>query len=93
MIGVLEAVKEERNQAAAQEQSAADEENAHEPGVCPCFVGDVGHDLLLAARAGRHAGRTTQTLVVTHKLLSTFTIVSASTCVYLCGLSGSGGLL
>lgn len=43
---------------------AADEEQAHEPRVRPGFVGDVGHDLLLAAGARRHAGVPPQRRVV-----------------------------
>lgn len=64
VVNVLEPLHEERNQAAAQDQPAADKEQAHEPGVRPCFVGDVGHDLLLAGSAGCHPRRITERRVV-----------------------------
>lgn len=54
---------------------AADEEQAHEPRVRPRFVGDVGHDLLLAGGAGGHAGKPPQRRVIAHIL--PFAIISA----------------
>lgn len=70
VVGVLKLVHEEGNEAAAQHQPEADEEQAHEPGVSSGLVGDVGHDLLLAGGAGRHAGVKAQRRVVAHKLLT-----------------------
>lgn len=49
---------------------AADEQQAHEPRVRPGFIGDGGHDLLLAGGARRHAGVPPQRRVVADVLLS-----------------------
>lgn len=70
VVGVLKLVHEEGDEAAAQHQSEADEEQAHEPGVSAGLVGDVGHDLLLAGRAVGHTGVEAQRSVVAHKLLT-----------------------
>lgn len=70
VVGVLKVVHEEGDEAAAQHQPEADEEEAHEPGVSPGLVGNIGHDLLLAGGAGRHPRVKAQSGVIAHKLLT-----------------------
>lgn len=53
----------------------ADEEYAHHPREGPRFIGDIGHDLLLAGGTGRHARRRPQCRVIANKL--PFAIVQA----------------
>lgn len=46
----------------------AEKEESHQPGICPGFVRNVRHDLLLAGGAGGHARIKTQRCVVTGQL-------------------------